>query len=138
MAKEVAPSSHFHSFSACFDDAGLNEQEFITAVVSATSGEGHRTYPIADAFWDAVNKMLYHQDEPVPSTNVFAQWCVMADAKANGIPVLLGGQGGDEVLCGYQKYRYFYLWHLLQRGDPQFVRESILFFSQRNAFALGA
>ena len=51
----------------------------------------------------------------------------MADAKANGIPVLLGGQGGDEVLCGYQKYRYFYLWHLWQEGDPNFVREFVLF-----------
>jgi asparagine synthase (glutamine-hydrolysing) len=70
--------------------------------------------------------MLYHQDEPVGSSNVFAQWCVMADAKQHQIPVILGGQGGDETLCGYQKYRYFYLWHLFRNRDPRFFRESIL------------
>jgi asparagine synthase (glutamine-hydrolysing) len=50
----------------------------------------------------------------------------MADAGEHRIPVLLGGQGGDEVLCGYQKYRYFYLWHLLKRGDPRVLREAML------------
>jgi asparagine synthase (glutamine-hydrolysing) len=38
----------------------------------------------------------------------------------------LCGQGADEILCGYQKYRYFHLWHLLRGGDPRFVRETLL------------
>jgi asparagine synthase (glutamine-hydrolysing) len=40
--------------------------------------------------------------------------------------VILGGQGGDESLCGYQKYCYFYLWDLLCSGNPRFLRESFL------------
>jgi asparagine synthase (glutamine-hydrolysing) len=38
----------------------------------------------------------------------------------------LCGQGADEILCGYQKYRYFHLWHLFRKGDPKFVREVML------------
>jgi len=62
----------------------------------------------------------------VGSTGAFAQWCVMAEAHKRQTPVVLGGQGGDEILCGYQKYRYFYLWHLLKHADPRFLREAAL------------
>jgi asparagine synthase (glutamine-hydrolysing) len=124
--KRVAPGLDFHSFSACFEDAALDERRFISAVLSATHSSGHWTFPRADSFWQTIERMLYHQDEPVGSPNVFAQWCVMAEANRHGIPVILGGQGGDETLCGYQKYRYFYLWHLLRSHDPRFFRESIL------------
>jgi asparagine synthase (glutamine-hydrolysing) len=36
----------------------------------------------------------------------------MRAARREGVPVLLDGQGGDEVLCGYRKYAFFYLRHL--------------------------
>lgn len=125
-ATRVAPEIDFHSFSACFDDAALDERQFISAALSASGSSSHWTFPKADGFWHTIERMLYHQDEPVGSSNVFAQWCVMAEAKRHGIPVILGGQGGDETLCGYQKYRYFYLWHLARSGDAAFFRESLL------------
>jgi asparagine synthase (glutamine-hydrolysing) len=50
----------------------------------------------------------------------------MKEANRQGIPVMLSGQGGDEALCGYQKYRYFYLWQLLHKADAKFFRESVL------------
>jgi len=125
-AKRVAPATQLHTFSACFEQNALDEREFISAVVTATEGAGHPTFPHAESFWQTVRLMLYHQDEPVGSTNVFAQWCVMAGARQQGVPVVLGGQGGDESLCGYQKYRYFYFWQLLRKGDPRLFRESLL------------
>jgi asparagine synthase (glutamine-hydrolysing) len=54
----------------------------------------------------------------------------MAESRAQGVPVILGGQGGDESLCGYQKYHFFYLWHLLKRANPSFFRESYLWLKQ--------
>jgi asparagine synthase (glutamine-hydrolysing) len=125
-AQRVAPKRHFHTFSACFEEAALDERDFISAVVKATNGTVHWTFPKQEGFWQNIEKFLYHLDEPVASTNVFAQWCVMEEARKQGIPVLLGGQGADELLCGYQKYRYFYLWHLLRNGDSRFVNESML------------
>lgn len=126
-ARRIAPGSDFQAFSACFDERSIDERDYITEIIAATGFGGHRTFPKADSFWGTVKKILFHQDEPLGSTGAFAQWCVMKDAKAKGVPVLLGGQGGDEILCGYQKYRYFYLWHLLKRGDPRFLRESVMF-----------
>jgi asparagine synthase (glutamine-hydrolysing) len=130
QAKKISPATRFQAFSACFDDSTLDERDYIAVVLAATQSEGHRTFPLAKSFWGTIKKILFHQDEPLGSTGAFAQWCVMADARAHGIPVVLGGQGGDEILCGYQKYRYFYLWHLLRHGNPRFFREIML--SARN------
>lgn len=126
QARQLAPGTQFHSFSACFEQEALDEREFISAIVNATNGAGHSVFPRADSFWQTFRRVLYHQDEPVGSTNIYAQWCVMKSARQHGVPVVLGGQGGDETLCGYQKYRYFYFWHLLRKPDRRILRESLL------------
>jgi asparagine synthase (glutamine-hydrolysing) len=129
-AKRIAPDIQFQTFSGCFEEKEFDERDYISAVVSATEGIGHATFPQGHAFWENVRSIVYHQDEPLGSASAFAQWCVMADAKNHGVPVVLGGQGGDETLCGYQKYRYFYMWHLLKHVNPKFARE--LFFWTKN------
>lgn len=128
QARKVTPNSEFQTFSACFDEQELDEREYISVVVSALSAEGHSTFPDASSFWTTIERILFHQDEPLGSTGVLAQWNVMQEARKNGVPVILGGQGCDESFCGYLKYRYFYLWHMARRGDPRFVRESLLGF----------
>jgi asparagine synthase (glutamine-hydrolysing) len=128
QAAALSPDIQFRTFSACFEDSAFDEREYISAMVSAAGCLGHSTFPKAQAFWPKLETMLYHHDEPIGSTGSFAQWCVMEEAHNQGIPVVLGGQGGDEILCGYQKYRYFYLLHLLRKGDPTLLRETVLGF----------
>src|SRR4029077_42241 len=130
-AREIAPDVRFQTFSACFEDAQIDEREYIAEAVNAAHGIGRRTFPQARSFWDSVKTVIYHQDEPVGSPAAFPQWCVMEEARKHNVPVILGGQGGDEALCGYQKYYIFYLRHLLGRANPRFFRELYL-WSQRS------
>jgi asparagine synthase (glutamine-hydrolysing) len=133
QVKEISPGFQFHTFSACFEEKSLDERDYVSAAVSAIGSVEHLTFPQAEAFWSRIRQIAYHQDEPMLSTGTFPQWCVMEQARKSGIQVILGGQGGDETLCGYRKYRYFYLWHLLRSGDPKFLREA--FLSARNGTA---
>jgi len=126
QARKLAPGQDFHTFSSCIEQDDLDERPFISAVAKAIGSSGHLVYPKAAAFWERVDQISYHQDEPIQSGAVFAQWSVMEAARKQGVPVLLGGQGGDESLCGYQKYRYFYLWQLLRQGNPRAFREAFL------------
>jgi asparagine synthase (glutamine-hydrolysing) len=130
QAREIAPATRFQTFSACFEDHELDEREYIFAAVSAVEGLARLTFPEPHPFWKAARTLLYHQDEPIGSTAAFPQWCVMAEARAAKVPVILGGQGGDEALCGYNKYYVFYLSELLRGCNPLFVRELVLWLSR--------
>lgn len=130
QAKVIAPQAHFQTFSACFEEKQLDEREYIEAALAKTQAVGNATYPREDDFWKSLRSMIYHHDEPVGSPAAYPQWCVMAESRSKNVPVILGGQGGDESLCGYQKYHFFYLWHLLRQVNPSFFRESFLWLKQ--------
>ena len=130
QAKTIVPDSQFQTFSACFEEKELDEREYIEAALSMTGSLGNATFPAESSFWKNLHSMIYHQDEPVGSPAVFPQWCVMAESRAKGVPVILGGQGGDESLCGYQKYHFFHLSHLLSHANPSFLRESFHWLRQ--------
>ncbi|MBZ5501199.1 MAG: asparagine synthase (glutamine-hydrolyzing) [Acidobacteriia bacterium] len=126
-AKRLSPASTFQTFSACFEDSRFDERSYISTVTTVTNSARRWTFPDSESFWKNLETIVYHQDEPVGGTSVFAQWNVMQEARNHGVPVMLGGQGGDEALCGYRKYYFFYLWHLLRKADPRFLRETVLF-----------
>jgi asparagine synthase (glutamine-hydrolysing) len=126
QAKELAPGTHFQTFSACFDDPEIDEREYIVAAASATGSVNHRTFPDGHEFWDSIQSLIFHHDEPLGAAKTYSQWVIMRNARKLGTPVILGGQGSDEALCGYQKYHYFYFWQLLRDRDPKLLREVMM------------
>ncbi len=126
VARSLAPRDDFHTFSACFDDPQLDERPYIEEAVSATRAKPHYVFPSGTAFRESLERLLWHQDEPIAGSSVFAQEAVMERARREAVPVLLDGQGGDETLCGYRKFYYFYLRHLLKRREPRLLREASL------------
>lgn len=54
---------------------------------------------MAATYWDC----LEAQDAPFTTGSIVAQFAVYRAARAAGIRVILGGQGGDEVFLGYRK-----------------------------------
>lgn len=126
QAKEIAPERPLQSFSACFEERDVDERQYMKAAASATGSVNHATFPKVHEFWENIPSLVFHHDEPLGAASTFSQWSVMRSAREQGIPVVLGGQGSDEALCGYPKYRYFYFWHLLQKRDPRIFREILL------------
>jgi len=104
------------TFSAVYETAApYNETEHIARVVQATRSDPHYSVPTLERLREEVERLIWHQDEPFMSTSVFAQWCVMNEARASGVKVLLDGQGADELLAGYRPYSVF-LADLLRQG----------------------
>jgi asparagine synthase (glutamine-hydrolysing) len=73
---------------------------------------------------------MWHQEEPVGGFGVYSQYCVARLAHAQGIKVLLDGQGADEQLAGYRKFILVYLRQLFKAHRyARALREGIAFFS---------
>jgi asparagine synthase (glutamine-hydrolysing) len=51
-----------------------------------------------------LRQITWHMDAPGYSPAVYPLWHLMKRARADGVPVLLEGQGADEALAGYPQY----------------------------------
>jgi asparagine synthase (glutamine-hydrolysing) len=64
----------------------------------------HVVEPKTGDFIDKIDELIDTQEEPFGSPSVFMAWHVFQKAQALGCKVMLDGQGGDEVLLGYERY----------------------------------
>jgi asparagine synthase (glutamine-hydrolysing) len=119
-----------HTFSACFEEPRLDERPYIQAVAAETGCRTHFTFPSGDRLAGEIDQWLWHQEEPVGGTGVYAQYCVARLARERGIKVLLDGQGADEQLAGYRKFILVYLRQLFAAGHyGQAAKEAVAFFA---------
>ena len=104
------------AFTARMDDPALDEGRHVDLVLARTGVPGFSIVPTAAEFLLELEQLAFHQEEPFTSTSVFASYLVHRLARANGITVMLDGQGADEYLGGYLHYVPFLLASLARRG----------------------
>jgi len=102
------------TFSACSDIPRFDERNYIEQVIDKTGVLAHFTYPALENLFETAEKITWHQDEPVGSTSIYAQWDVFKLAKINGVKVMLDGQGADEQLAGYTNFLGYHLYDLFK------------------------
>lgn len=101
VASKLSKESKLETVSACFEEKNVNEIEYIDAVIEKTHAKSHRVNPSPNDLLQNLNVLAYQLDEPYASTSIFAQYCVYKTVKANGLEIVLDGQGADEILAGY-------------------------------------
>jgi asparagine synthase (glutamine-hydrolysing) len=91
------------AITACSNDE-RDESAFAAQVVDAVNLDWIRTTPSCDDFKQLLTRIIWHQEQPTGSASVVMQYMVMKAARDHGIKVMLDGQGGDEILLGYERY----------------------------------
>jgi len=104
----------YKTFTASFPGFDKDETAFVELLQKKYNFHNFRTYPTAETLSCDLEKFLYHQDDPVPTTSPYAQFKVMELANNNNVTVLLDGQGGDENFAGYQYFHGYFLTSLLK------------------------
>ena len=94
----------YHVFTGRFPGTPADEGPYADAVVHATGTIPHRSEPAPEKLLAEFPDFVWHNELPVSSASQYAQWCVFRTAREAGITVLLDGQGGDELLAGYEQY----------------------------------
>ncbi|HEV2489267.1 MAG TPA: asparagine synthase (glutamine-hydrolyzing) [Candidatus Acidoferrales bacterium] len=97
---------------------GAPEDELgLAASVARACGVRHiQSTMDATNLWDQFHQFVYFQDGPTGGASNLASLRIFEAARADGAVVLLNGQGGDELLAGYNKFFFFWLQILLARG----------------------
>jgi len=68
---------------------------------------------------DHLNQMLFLLDEPQADPSPINALLIAAQARKDGVKVLLSGAGGDDIFSGYRRHQALYLeqwWNLLPRA----------------------
>lgn len=104
------------TFTFCSEDSDFDERNYVEEIVAVTNVEKNYIFASADDLIKELHKLVYYQEEPFLTSSIFAQWCIMKAVKSRGVKVLLDGQGADEILGGYRKYRIHLLKEYLRKG----------------------
>lgn len=90
------------SFSIGFDEATYNELPYARAIAEKFKTEHFEEIITPDAA-SLTEKILWMLDEPFGDFSVFPTYLVSEMARKN-VTVVLSGDGGDELLAGYDTY----------------------------------
>lgn len=109
--RHVRPRSQIIAFNYAPLTDGPSEYEQARKVADAIGAEMHTVGLSAEELPQIVDEVVARQGEPFGSLSVVAQFVVAREARRKGIKVLLEGQGGDEILGGYDGYPNEWLRH---------------------------
>ncbi|HEX8891048.1 MAG TPA: asparagine synthase (glutamine-hydrolyzing) [Pyrinomonadaceae bacterium] len=92
------------TFSVAFAEREANELEYARLVAEKFKTDHHEIIVSPEDFFDALPTLLWHEDEPIAHPSSIALNFVSRLA-ARHVKVVLTGEGSDELLAGYGRYR---------------------------------
>ncbi|HYE55400.1 MAG TPA: asparagine synthase C-terminal domain-containing protein, partial [Chitinophagaceae bacterium] len=109
MLKEMEPAKKYTTVSMCWDNEEVDEQRYIDPVLEKTKFCGKKLFPDINELnrCDTLDKIIYHQDQPMSSASHFAEYKLHQGASREGFTVMLDGQGSDEYLGGYGIFNFY-------------------------------
>ncbi len=134
---KLSGSLPISAFSACFNENKFDERPFMDVMLKTGDYVHEKIFPKEKDFIRNFTEFLSQHDEPVGSMSMFAQYLVMKKARENGVPVLLDGQGGDELLSGYWSSYMLFLNSLSIKQPLNFFYHlaSAAFIGNQNLFS---
>jgi asparagine synthase (glutamine-hydrolysing) len=92
------------TFSVAFAEREANELEYARLVAHAFKTEHHEILITPEQFFGALPRLIWHEDEPLAHPSSVALYFVSRLASQH-VKVVLTGEGSDELLAGYERYR---------------------------------
>ncbi len=114
----------YRTYSSCFEDSKYDERFYINKFVEGRNVSPKFVFPQPAGFINDYESIIRHQEEPYGGFSIYAQWELMKSISADGVKVVLDGQGGDEVFGGYSSFAVPHLSNLLMSFNiKDFFRE---------------
>ncbi len=127
VASEITP--HINTFSVGFEETEeakkYNNDARVAKQTAQYFGTTHHEFILnAEDIKNNLEKTIYHMDEPI-SNHIQTVNFLLAQQTVNTATVVLGGDGGDELFGGYERYYYNALIDRYQKL-PDLVRKNIV------------
>jgi asparagine synthase (glutamine-hydrolysing) len=128
------------TFAVGFDDDASNELPYARLAARAVGAQHHEMTVSPEEFFNALPRLIWHEDEPIAFPSSVALHFVSRLARPH-VKVVLTGEGADELFMGYAWYRLTALNERLGRSywrlTPEVIRRGIRRALPRLPRALG-
>ncbi len=112
------------AYSVGFEDDSYDEVED-ARIVSEHLSLDHKIFTVKNNFpVEDVIKLIWYADKPIGDSSIIPFYYVSQKASQE-VKMVLSGDGGDEVLAGYETYQAYYL-HKFYRKVPDFLKERVV------------
>jgi asparagine synthase (glutamine-hydrolysing) len=97
--------SGLSSFTVSYPGHEEYNEDKIASEIAKEAGTLHHDVKISeDAYAEALSEVTYYQDEPIAAPVCTSVFYLSRAAKMANIPVILTGEGADELFIGYKKW----------------------------------
>ena len=117
-------SEPIKTFSVGFAEREANELEYARTVARAFKTDHHEVVVTPQQFFSALPNLVWHEDEPIAHPSSVPLFFVSKLA-AQHVKVVLTGEGSDEMLGGYARYRKTLVNVALGEGYKKFVPRNV-------------
>jgi asparagine synthase (glutamine-hydrolysing) len=105
------------AFTVFYSDRGYSEKPFAEQVTKFCGAPPTYLSPEASSLQEDWKKFIWHMEEPFGGLSYYSNYKIYQLIRARGVPVILTGQGGDELLLGYDRYRVVKNLFQLRQGN---------------------
>jgi asparagine synthase (glutamine-hydrolysing) len=92
------------TFSVAFDEREANELDYARLVARTFKTDHHEITISPEQFFDSLPRLIWHEDEPLAHPASVPLFFV-SELASRHVKVVLTGEGSDETLAGYERYR---------------------------------
>jgi asparagine synthase (glutamine-hydrolysing) len=121
---ETGALRSFPTYTAYAEDPRCDERRWVAAVGKHSAIEPTYICPTVSGLFDELNQVVWHLDEPIGYSSVYAEWSVYRAVGQSQVRVTLEGHGADEMLAGYPSYLFANVAQMLRHGRlPRAIKE---------------
>ena len=104
MAAEIAQES-LHTYTIAYPRFGQYDESEDALALASSVGATHHRVPADEADFEyLMGSVAYHQDEPIAAPVCLPVYLLSRAARLSGVPVVLAGEGADELFIGYERW----------------------------------
>jgi asparagine synthase (glutamine-hydrolysing) len=126
LVRRMVPGA-VKTFSVGYEEAAYSELSWARRAAQHIGTEHREVVVGMDQFFDALPRLIWHEDEPIAWPSSVSLYFV-AKLAASEVKVVLTGEGSDELFAGYERYRHYQFnrrWMDRYQHLPSFLRSGV-------------
>jgi asparagine synthase (glutamine-hydrolysing) len=118
-------SGRLKTYTVGFENSSMNEASYAAEIARHLGTDHHQIMISPQSAIDEFPDILSRASEPIGDDSFLPTFLISRETRRE-VTVALSGDGGDELFCGYDKYRQFSAAQRLRRLFPRAARTAAL------------